>query len=144
MLDEQFGNHDPVSSNSPRPGGAIAQLLGTTICIAERTKDTSFFTTMRSIFQYFNYYDLIYSAKTIDDLREQCAQMSTELFRLIHKYQAMRLAVRELARAYQHTRYYPLVPRYNLVGQFIIFYKLIIIFAAESNDQKDFAHFSLF
>lgn len=108
LLDEQRSQHDAptgTAASSPRPGSAIAQLLGSTICIAERTKDSSMFTAMR--------------AKSIEELREQCAQLSTDLFRLIHRYQALRLAVRELARAYQHTRYYPLVPRYNLLKAMI-------------------------
>uniref|UniRef100_A0A183CFE9 Uncharacterized protein n=1 Tax=Globodera pallida TaxID=36090 RepID=A0A183CFE9_GLOPA len=98
LLDDETKGMSP---STPRPaGGAIAQLLGSTICIAERTKDSSFYTALR--------------AKSIENLREECAQLSTGLYRLIHKYQALRLAVRELSRAYQHTRFYPLVPRYNL------------------------------
>ncbi|KAL3099492.1 hypothetical protein niasHS_002947 [Heterodera schachtii] len=91
--------------SSPRVGGAIAQLLGSTICIAERTKDSTFYTSLK--------------AKPIENLQEQCAQLSTDLYRLLHKYQALRSAVRELARAYQHTRFYPLVPRYNLLKAMI-------------------------
>ncbi|KAL7071072.1 hypothetical protein ACQ4LE_009968 [Meloidogyne hapla] len=101
LLDEQYGRNE----TSPKPGGAIAQLLGTTMCIAERAKGSTLLNTLRM--------------KTTEDLRNLMNQLSTELYRLIHKYLTLRTAVKDLSRAYQHTRYYPLVPRYNLLKAMI-------------------------
>uniref|UniRef100_A0A914M4B3 Uncharacterized protein n=1 Tax=Meloidogyne incognita TaxID=6306 RepID=A0A914M4B3_MELIC len=101
LLDEQYGRNE----TSPKPGGAIAQLLGTTMCIAERAKGSTLLNTLRM--------------KSMEDLRNLMGQLSTELYRLIHKYLTLRTAVKDLSRAYQHTRYYPLVPRYNLLKAMI-------------------------
>uniref|UniRef100_A0A915P9L6 Uncharacterized protein n=1 Tax=Meloidogyne floridensis TaxID=298350 RepID=A0A915P9L6_9BILA len=91
LLDEQYGRNE----TSPKPGGAIAQLLGTTMCIAERAKGSTLLNTLRM--------------KSMEDLRNLMGQLSTELYRLIHKYLTLRTAVKDLSRAYQHTRYYPLL-----------------------------------
>uniref|UniRef100_A0A1I8B302 Uncharacterized protein n=1 Tax=Meloidogyne hapla TaxID=6305 RepID=A0A1I8B302_MELHA len=93
-----------IKSNSTmftKPGGTITQLLGASISIAERTKDASICNLLR--------------AKSVKDLNEMCAQLSIEIYKIINKYLGIRLAIRELSRAYKHTRYYPLIPRYNLV-----------------------------
>ncbi|KAF7635191.1 hypothetical protein Mgra_00005305, partial [Meloidogyne graminicola] len=86
-------------------GGAIKQLLGSSISIVERTKDVSIIALLKG--------------KSIEDLNEICAELSIELYKLINKYIGMRHTIRELSKAYKHTRYYPLIPRYNLIKSMI-------------------------
>ncbi|CAD5226626.1 unnamed protein product [Bursaphelenchus xylophilus] len=91
-------------SNVVKSGG-IASLLGTTINIAEKTKDQSFYENIR--------------AMSTDDLRRECDRLYTELYKLIRKYQNLRSVVRELTEAYQDSRYYPIMPRYYLLKNMI-------------------------
>uniref|UniRef100_A0A915DDY2 Uncharacterized protein n=1 Tax=Ditylenchus dipsaci TaxID=166011 RepID=A0A915DDY2_9BILA len=99
LLDEKSCQPQPVKT------GAIASLLGTTIAVAERTKDQSL-------------YDLI-RGKTTEDLRKECDRHYTDLYKLIHKYHGLRCVVQELSGSFQDTKYYPIVPRYPLLKTMI-------------------------
>ncbi|KAI1715610.1 hypothetical protein DdX_07931 [Ditylenchus destructor] len=98
FLDEK--SHQPP----PKPG-AIASLLGTTVAAAERTKDQSLYDAIRS--------------KTSDELRNECERLYTELYKLIHKYHALRCVVQQLSESFQDTKYYPIMPRYPLLKTMI-------------------------
>ncbi|CAD5219106.1 unnamed protein product [Bursaphelenchus okinawaensis] len=96
---------DQKSNSSAVKTGGIASLLGTTINIAEKTKDQSFYEDIR--------------AMSTEELRKECDRLYTELYKLIRKYQNLRAIVRELTEAYQDSRYYPIVPRYHLLKNMI-------------------------
>nr|CAD2175519.1 unnamed protein product [Meloidogyne enterolobii] len=103
LIDER--NIKSNSTSFTKNGGTIKQLLGASISIAERTKEVSICNLLR--------------AKSLEDLNEIYAQLSIELYKIINKYLGLRLAIHELSKAYKHTRYYPLIPRYNLLKAMI-------------------------
>ncbi|KAF7631075.1 hypothetical protein Mgra_00008665 [Meloidogyne graminicola] len=115
LIDEQYNRNE----STPKQGGAISQLLGATICIAERAKGSTLLNSLRM--------------KTMEDLKNLISQLSTELYRLIHRYLTLRTAIKDLSRAYQHTRYYPVVPRYNLLKSMI---KRILRFLPISDEEQ--------
>ncbi len=59
------------------------------------------------------------SAKSTEELRRECEHLNTELYRLIHKYQGLRLIVQELSESFQDSRLYPILPRYSLLKAMI-------------------------
>jgi hypothetical protein len=57
--------------------------------------------------------------KPTEQLRRECDLLFTELYRLIRKYQALRVVVQELTENYSNSRFYPIMPRYLLLKNFI-------------------------
>ncbi|KAI6221838.1 hypothetical protein M3Y99_01530400 [Aphelenchoides fujianensis] len=98
MLDER-GSMQPIKT------GGIASLLASSINIAEKSKDQNLYETIRS--------------KSTEQLRRECDLLFTELFKLIRKYQNLRVCVQELTVSYQHSRFLPIVPRFVLLKAMI-------------------------
>ncbi|KAK0398772.1 hypothetical protein QR680_002748 [Steinernema hermaphroditum] len=97
MLDERSGQ--------PVKVGGIASLLGTTMNIAEKTKDQTLITAVK--------------AKTTDELRKECDRLYIEIYKLLKKYQGLRKELQELSKSYHETRFYPIVPRYIMLKSMI-------------------------
>ncbi|TMS38375.1 hypothetical protein L596_005114 [Steinernema carpocapsae] len=97
MLDERSGQ--------PVKVGGIASLLGTTVSMAEKTKDQNLYSAVK--------------AKTTDELRKECDRLYIELYKLLKKYLGLRKEVQELSRAYHESRFYPIVPRYIMLKSMI-------------------------
>ncbi|KAI6175866.1 hypothetical protein M3Y97_00736600 [Aphelenchoides bicaudatus] len=85
--------------------GGIASLLGATLNIAEKTKDQ-------------NTYEAI-KYKPTDQLRRECDVLYNEVYKLIRKYLNLRSVVQELTEKYQSSRFYPIIPRYLFLKNFI-------------------------
>ncbi|CAJ0572466.1 unnamed protein product, partial [Mesorhabditis spiculigera] len=93
-------------NGAPAPAkGGIGALLGSTVLA--RTGDGT-----QEIMER------VRKMKT-DDLQKECEGMYTQLYRLFKKYLGLKRIVKELSERYDHTRLYPIVPRYAMLKKMI-------------------------
>ncbi|CAJ0936805.1 unnamed protein product, partial [Mesorhabditis belari] len=94
------------SGNQTAPKGGIGALLGSSVMGRPEGRTDQEIT------------ERIRKMKT-DELQKEYESMYSQLYRLIKKYQGLRRIVKELANRYEHTRLYPIVPRYALLKKMI-------------------------
>uniref|UniRef100_A0A0K0EXA5 Uncharacterized protein n=1 Tax=Strongyloides venezuelensis TaxID=75913 RepID=A0A0K0EXA5_STRVS len=92
-------------NTAPQKSIGISSLLGATIGNIDKTKDMALSQNLRN--------------KSTEDLRKECERLYIDIFKISKKYLGLRKILKELAKSYQHSRFYPIIPRYQLLKSMI-------------------------
>uniref|UniRef100_A0AC35U687 NR LBD domain-containing protein n=1 Tax=Rhabditophanes sp. KR3021 TaxID=114890 RepID=A0AC35U687_9BILA len=92
-------------NSGPTKSSGIASLLGATIGNVDKTKDMALSDALRN--------------RSTEELRKDCDRLHSELYKLSKKYLGLRRILKNLVQDYQHSRYFPMVPRYQLLKAMI-------------------------
>ncbi|CEF60437.1 Hypothetical protein SRAE_X000217500 [Strongyloides ratti] len=92
-------------NTAPQKCSGISSLLGATIGNVDKTKDMALSENLRN--------------KSTEELRKDCERLYIEIFKISKKYLGLRKILKELTNNYQHSRFFPIIPRYQLLKSMI-------------------------
>uniref|UniRef100_A0A0N4ZCB6 CHAD domain-containing protein n=1 Tax=Parastrongyloides trichosuri TaxID=131310 RepID=A0A0N4ZCB6_PARTI len=92
-------------NSGPHKATGISSLLGATLGNVDKTKDMALSANLRN--------------KTTEELRKECDRLYSDIYKLSKKYLGLRKILKELVDNYQHSRFFPVIPRYQLLKSMI-------------------------